>query len=149
MESNSTTEAVLGETILTSIQRMEQSFQLALEQVNHRVDELPARTQSRSSSRSPSPKRKEPECSIPKKTTEPPRSSRTKEPERSSGKKTPESWADRTDTVEDLPPWRNDSWDDEDGIEDQQDQRPSTPGLLCLSEETNAIVDRFFHLNFG
>ena len=152
MESNSTTEAnqtVLGETVLASIQRMEQSFQLALEQVNHRVDELAARTQSRSSSHSPSPKRKEPERSIPKKTTEPPRSSRTKEPECSSRKKTPESWADHTDTVEDLPPWRNDSWDDEDGIEDQEDQRPPTPGLLCLSEETNAIVDCFFHLNFG
>ena len=97
---------------------MVKSFQLALEQVNYRVDELAARTQSRSSSRSPSPKWKEPERSIPKKTTEPPRSSRTKELERSSRKKTPESWAARTDTMEDFPPWRNDSWDDEDGIED-------------------------------
>ena len=119
MESNSTNEAnqsVLGKTILTSIQRMEQSFQLALEQVNHRVDKLTARTQNRSPSCSLSPEQKEPERSITNKGTESPMGLRTKESECSSRKQNTESWADHTDTVDYLPPW-NDTWEGPRGSE--------------------------------
>ena len=49
--------------------------------------------------------------------------------------------------VEDLPPWRNNTWEEVDGMEDQEDQRPSTPKLALPYGRDECHHQTFFHLH--
>ena len=121
------TEGISLKDVMESIGSLKQSFQESIEAVNARVDDL---AQRRSRSRTPSPRRKEPERSN-NSVTE---SARNKRPMR-----TELSWCDRTDTVDDLPPLTDKDFrdDEEDLIEEQHHE-----GLLQLSEGTSTILTK-------
>ena len=130
MATNETTEVSL-QSILDTIGSMKQSLQKSFDNVNARVDDL--MTQSRSRSRTPSPRRKEPERSH--KSREPEcshdRRSRGKEPERSSL-----PWALQSDTVSDLPPIT-----DRDFCDSDEELTPREEGVK-LSEETEYVLSQ-------
>ena len=97
------------QTILSSIQSLETRLKQGLDDVNQKVEEM-ARTQGRSQTRSPSPRRKD--TGHPSRFTIP--------------------WADRTDTIRDRSPLREGEWDDhtmEHGG-DQYEVSEETLGLL-------------------
>ncbi len=104
---------------------MKQSFQDEFTKVNSRVDEMMV-TQRRS--RTPSPRRKEPETE---------RSvARRKEPESSTRNKGAKPWSERTDTVHDLAPITDADWE----IEPEDSEEPTTITKARLSEETSGLL---------
>ena len=127
--SSNEDQQISANELFAAIQKMENSFQRALQEVYNRVDEI-SRTQRRSRSRSPRDRPTEPERTQRRSHSRSP-SPRRKEPERS------RHWADRTDTVLDLPPIRDDEWAEED--EDGEEDRP-----FRLSEESKEAVKKHF-----
>ena len=117
MATNETTEMSL-QSILDTIGSMKQSLQKSFDNVNARVDDL--MTQSRSRSRTPSPRCKEPE-----------RSHKSREPECSSL-----PWVLRSDTVSDLPPIT-----DRDFCDSDEELTPREEGVK-LSEETEYVLSQ-------
>ena len=108
--------------ILDSIQNMDSKFEKSIESVNQRIDEIAARTQGRSTSRTPSPKRKD---------------TGYLRRERIS------CWADRSDTAHDLSPVREGGWE-------YHDPRPTSKAEeLVLTEETDLLIKESLQKSLG
>ncbi len=98
-------EEVTLKSMMESIVSMKQSFDKSIESVNTRVDMLAQRQ-----SRTPSPRQKEPERSVYMPVEVEPESSR----KRTRGAEPRCAWADRCDTVNDLPKITDADFEDKD-----------------------------------
>ena len=114
--------------IIDSIDSMKQSFDSSISAINARVDDITSTQRQSDEAAATSFSHKEPECS--RMSLEPERSV-SKGPESSRKRTAPRSWADRTDTVDDLPPLDDEAFKDDDECEEDGEIH-----RLKLSEET-------------